>query len=141
MPRPRKTKIVHGMPISASRAIFKPAAIPLNILAINNITFEEFEAMRLVDGESKSQSEAATMMGVSQPSISRLLMTGRQKVMDALVMGKAIRISGGDFRLAFRGYGCLACDYKWEIGENDTLAPEKCPKCESNDIYSLKKEF
>ncbi|MBN2152938.1 MAG: DUF134 domain-containing protein [Candidatus Lokiarchaeota archaeon] len=140
MTRPRKTKIVHGAPIPASRAIFKPAGIPLNVVPVNNITFEEYEAMRLVDWRSKSQFEAATMMGVSQPSISRLLTTGRQKVMDALVMGKAIRISGGDFRLAFRGFGCLSCDHKWEIGESDSLAPEKCPKCESNDIYSLKKE-
>jgi uncharacterized protein len=140
MTRPRKTKIVHGAPIPANRAIFKPAGIPLSVLPINNITFEEFEAMRLVDAESKSQFVAATMMDVSQPSISRLLTTGRQKIMDALVLGKAIRIGGGDFRLAFRGFGCLGCDNKWEIPENNALAPDKCPKCESNDIYSLKKE-
>jgi predicted DNA-binding protein (UPF0251 family) len=140
MTRPRKTKIVHGGPIPANRAFFKPAGIPMNMLAINNISFEEFEAMRLVDGESKSQYDAATMMDVSQPSISRLLMTGRQKIIDALVSGKAIRIGGGDFRLAFRGFGCLGCDNKWEIAENDALAPDKCPKCSSNEIYALKKE-
>lgn len=140
MTRPRKTKIVHGLPIPASRAIFKPAGIPLSMLAINNVTFEELEAMRLVDGESKSQADAARMMDVSQPSISRLLMTGRQKIIDAIISGKAVRISGGDFKLAFRGFGCLGCDNKWEIAEDDAVAPEKCPRCASNDIYSLKKE-
>ncbi len=141
MTRPRKTKIVHTAPIPANRAIFKPAGIPLSMLAINNITFEEFEAMRIVDFESKSQYDAAASMGVSQPSISRLLMTGRQKLIDALVSGKAVRIGGGDFRLAFRGFGCLGCENKWEIAENNALAPEKCPKCESNEIYALKKEL
>jgi len=140
MTRPRKTKIVHGAPLPSNRSIYKPAGIPLNVLMINDITFEEFEAMRLVDDENKSQFDAATMMGVSQPSISRLLTTGRHKIIEAFVLGKAIRIGGGDFKLAFRGFGCIGCNYKWEIAENDAVAPEKCPKCNSTEIYALNKE-
>ena len=53
---------------------------------------EELEAMKLVDMEGMSQMEAATKMQVSQPTLCRLLMSGRGKVAEALVNGKAITI-------------------------------------------------
>ena len=39
-------------------------------------------------------------MGVSRPTFQRILMSGRQKVADALLNGKAIRIEGGHIELA-----------------------------------------
>lgn len=56
---------------------------------------EEVEALRLADLEGQYQEEAARSMGVSRSTFSRILVSGRRKVADALLSGKAIRISKG----------------------------------------------
>jgi predicted DNA-binding protein (UPF0251 family) len=38
-------------------------------------------------------------MGISQPTFNRLIVSGRWKIADAIVNGKAIRIEGGNFRV------------------------------------------
>jgi predicted DNA-binding protein (UPF0251 family) len=67
-------------------------------LPINTLTIVEFEAIRLIDAEDKSQNDAAALMKISQPTISRILNAARKKVADALVNGKGIKIEGGDFK-------------------------------------------
>ena len=138
MPRPRKRKLIHSQPIPQNRAIFKPVGIPMNQLLVNMLTMVEFEAIRLIDWKGMSQSEAAELMDISQPTISRILNTGRAKIADFLVNGKALRIDGGDFKFAFHGYGCMACSKEWE--HEKAQAPEKCPSCESEKIYVLDRE-
>ncbi|MHA1682720.1 MAG: DUF134 domain-containing protein [Promethearchaeota archaeon] len=140
MPRPRKLKTLHGAPIPLNRAVFKPAGIPARELAINLITLVEFEAVRLIDAEDMSQNDAAELMDISQPTISRILKSARKKIADALVMGKVIKIEGGDFKRSFSGYGCQKCNDEWKIDSSDQYAPEECPKCGSAEIYELKRE-
>ncbi|MHA1368866.1 MAG: DUF134 domain-containing protein [Promethearchaeota archaeon] len=140
MPRPRKLKIIHGFPIPMDRAIFKPIGIPLRDLEYNVLTVEEFEAIRLIDGENYSQIDAASLMKISQPTISRILNSGRHKIADSLINGKAIRIEGGNFKFKFTGYGCQNCNAEWTIDEKTAYAPERCPKCKSEDIFVLKRE-
>jgi len=53
----------------------------------------EFEAVRLVDLEEVEQKKAGEKMQISQPTLSRILKSGRKKIADAIVNGKAIRIS------------------------------------------------
>ncbi len=67
-------------------------------LPVNTLTIVEFEAIRLIDAEDKSQNEAAALMKISQPTISRILNAARKKVADDLVNGKGIKIEGGDFK-------------------------------------------
>jgi len=74
---------------------FKPQGIPLNQLDEVVLTVEEYEALRLADLESKPQVRAAGEMGISQPTFNRLLTSARNKVAEALVRGKAIKVSGG----------------------------------------------
>jgi len=74
---------------------FKPPGIPLRDLAEVVITEDAFEAIRLVDLEGLYQDAAAEKMGVSRPTISRILALGRKAIADALTNGKAIRIEGG----------------------------------------------
>ena len=59
------------------------------------ITLEELEALRLCDYLNMDQEEAANLMGVSRGSVQRLLSSGRKKLVDAVINGKAIRIEGG----------------------------------------------
>jgi predicted DNA-binding protein (UPF0251 family) len=92
--RPRCKRRVESVP---DVAYFKPRGIPLDDLEIVNLTVEEFEAIRLVDSEGLEQEQAAANMGVSRRAFWDDLQSGRKKVADALVRGKAIEIKGGNF--------------------------------------------
>lgn len=59
------------------------------------IHLDELEAMRLVDGENKTQDEAGELMGVSRGSIWRLLQSGRKKIITAIYEKREIRIPVG----------------------------------------------
>ena len=52
----------------------------------------EFEAIRLVDLNEIEQEKAGKEMQISQSTLSRVLKSGRKKIADAIVNGKAIKI-------------------------------------------------
>lgn len=63
------------------------------------IGYDEAEAVRLIDLEEQNQIKVAKKMKISQPTLSRLLKSGRKKIAEAIIKGKAIKIQGGDFEL------------------------------------------
>lgn len=79
---------------------YKPQGIPMRELESLVLSVEGLEALRLVDGERMQQVEAAGRMGVSRPTLSRILTEARTTVAMALSGGKAIRVDGGDYLLA-----------------------------------------
>jgi predicted DNA-binding protein (UPF0251 family) len=58
---------------------------------------EELESIRLKDYLQLSQEEAAQRMGVSQPTFHRIITEAHQKVAEAFIEGKAIRVEGGHY--------------------------------------------
>ena len=52
--------------------------------------------MRLKNLLGYPQEEAANQMGVSQPTFHRLINAAHQKITDAIINGKALRIDGGN---------------------------------------------
>jgi len=56
------------------------------------LTMPEFEAIRLVDLNEIEQEKAGKEMQISQSTLSRVLKSGRKKIADAIVNGKAIKI-------------------------------------------------
>ena len=64
------------------------------------ISYEEAEAVRLIDVEEKDQKGVAKKMKISQPTLSRLLKSGRKKLAKAIIKGQAIKIHGGNFQMA-----------------------------------------
>jgi len=56
---------------------------------------EEFEALRLVDREGLTQTEAAVEMGISQKTLWKDLKQARSKVAEAIVNGRPIEIEKG----------------------------------------------
>jgi predicted DNA-binding protein (UPF0251 family) len=115
---------------------YKPREIPMCDLEIINLSLEELEAIRLCDLLQIAQDEAADQMGISRKTFWNDLQKARQKVVDALVNGKAIQISGGDYvnsgecKVEFL---CHGCNYAWESPCNEKR-PESCPECSSADI-------
>jgi len=97
MPRPRKCRRVLCEP---EVTYFKPAGVPLRELEELEITIDELEAIRLVDSEEKDQITASKNMGISQPTLHRLLISARKKIADALANGCAIKINGGNYYIS-----------------------------------------
>jgi predicted DNA-binding protein (UPF0251 family) len=118
---------------------FKPREIPLCDLEIINLSIEELESIRLCDLLQVEQNEAADRMGISRKTFWNDLQQARQKVADALVNGKAIEISGGNYvnsgecKVEFL---CQGCEYTWESPCN-TGRPRSCPKCGSASIFRV----
>ena len=89
MPRPCIRRRVRGRPNSS---YFKPAGIRIIELEETSLTMPEFESIRLVDLKEIPQEEAGKQMQISQSTLSRILKSGRKKIADAIVNGKAIKI-------------------------------------------------
>lgn len=90
--RPKKTRWVLCEP---GEKCFKPQCKPLGELEGVYLTLDEYEAIRLADFKGLRQEEAAKIMKISRPTFSRVISSARNKIGDALVNIKAIKIEGG----------------------------------------------
>lgn len=93
MPRPRKHCRIGRRPLAT---FYKPQGTPLAGLEEVLLSAEGMEALRLVDAEGLSQKVAALRMGVSRPTVCRILGEARAQVARALTQGCAIRIESAD---------------------------------------------
>ena len=75
--------------------VYKPAGAPARTLQWTRLALDEFEAIRLVDGEGLDQQAAAERMGVSRPTVTRILGSARRKIAGFLTCGQALAIEGG----------------------------------------------
>ena len=127
MARPFKCRRVAFVP---GVTFFKPAGIPLRALEESRLTVEEAEAIRLKDLEGLEQEEGAEKMNISRPTFQRVLASARQKIADALLNGKAIRIEGGNFEMSPRRFRC-ASNHEWEVPFQAVTegTPQFCPVC------------
>jgi len=73
-------------------AYFKPQGIPLRNLEEVNLEADELEALKLYKVDKISQTEAAKKMKISQPTFARISDSANQKIADALINGKAIKL-------------------------------------------------
>ena len=135
MPRPTKWRRVAYVP---EVTYFKPTGIPLRALEEVCLCVEEAEALRLKDIEGLEQGECAAMMDISRPTFHRVLAAARQKVSDALLNGKAIRIEGGNFHMDRYRWECLQ-GHEWEVPFEAMEAgpPPACPSCHSVEIRPI----
>lgn len=100
MPRPRKCRRVGFVP---NNQFFYPhLQSPEEVV----LSIEELEAIRLSDFEAMEQDASAESMQISRGTFQRILNAARQKLADALVNGKAIRIEGGSYEVSGPHGGC-----------------------------------
>jgi predicted DNA-binding protein (UPF0251 family)/predicted Fe-Mo cluster-binding NifX family protein len=82
---------------------FKPAGIPTRDLEIYVLGLDEFEALRLVDLEGKSQIEASEEMQVSRATIQRLLLKGRKKIVETILTNNALEVRNEIANIKLKG--------------------------------------
>lgn len=71
---------------------FKPKGIKDDLLDIVEISMEEMESFRLRHVVKLEQTESAFKMHTSQSTYQRILYSAYEKIADALINGKAIKI-------------------------------------------------
>jgi uncharacterized protein len=133
MPRTPKCRRVEFLP---DVTYFKPAGIPLRDLEEVCMSVEEAEAIRLKDLEGLEQGQGAEKMNISRPTFQRVLASARQKVADALINGKAIKIDGGNFEMTWRRFRCHK-GHEWELETPVSAPPELCPTCSSPGVQPV----
>jgi len=137
MPRPCKCRRVSFQP---EVSYFKPRGIPLAELEEVVLMVDEFEAVRLADLEGLYQDQAAERMHVSRQTFGNIVNVAHQKIADALVNGKAVRIEGGVYQMMeMKKFRCQQCGYTWEIPYG-IPRPGECPKCENNNIHRAQED-
>lgn len=92
MPRKKKRRQVQQLPPAS---LFKPAGVPARGLGSAVLSLDEYEALRLADYEGLKQEDVAERLGVSRPTVSRILASARRTVATAFVEGRTLVIEGG----------------------------------------------
>lgn len=128
MPRPRRFRRILKDP---QIRCFKPDNENMDDLNPVEINIDEFEAVRLRDYLDIQQKKSAELMGISQPTFHRILVSARKKISEALIEGKRIIIIGEDYLINKKRYKCKSCGFEWASPEKEY---DKCLDCKSDDI-------
>ena len=91
MPR-KKCKRHIGQPTEST--FYKPAGVPLRLMEEVVLEPDEYEAVRLADLEGIYQEQAAQQIKISRQTFGRIINSAHQKIADALINRKAIKIQG-----------------------------------------------
>jgi len=126
MARPRKCRRIGFVPICYK---FKPAGIPGSELEEVLITLDELEAVRLADLEQLYQEDAAQKMEISRQSFGLIIATARNKIADAIINGKLLKVEEVDFDNEMN-IDCPKCKEKFK--QPDSL----CEKCAKKQFFS-----
>lgn len=90
---PVRRRVDRTIDADHSGVCFKPCGMRNIELEHVYVYEDEMEALRLSDYEGLYQQECADKMGISRTTFSRLITTARNKISDALLHNKALRIN------------------------------------------------
>ncbi|HPC84120.1 MAG TPA: DUF134 domain-containing protein [Thermoanaerobaculaceae bacterium] len=76
--------------------VFCPAGVRRRATESVTLDLDALEALRLADFLGLYHAAAAERMGVSRATFGRLVADARRRVAEALVLGKVLRIVGGE---------------------------------------------
>lgn len=91
MPRPQKQRCICSLP-----RIRKFAPQDGEASGGINLTYDEYEVIRLLDYMQMTQEQCARRMGISRPTVTRIYEEARRKMADMLTNGRTLTIGGGD---------------------------------------------
>lgn len=130
MARPQKTRRLTSIPAVSG---FRPYGNNVRGGQRNAVflLLEEYEALKLNDYEHRIQCDAAQIMQVSRPTLTRIYMSARQKIATAFVEGRQIIIEGGKVEYTKGWFLCNDCRCTFDKMEEHDLI---CPLCKSQNL-------
>lgn len=108
MPRPKTKGRVCKLP---EINIYGPLISDPNKREEINLSIEEYESMRIIDFMHASQKECAKEMGIARTTLQHIYYRAKEKVADAIVNGKLLKIEGGNYKLCKKDIQCFDCDH------------------------------
>ena len=90
MPRPTRCRRIARIPAFRS---FSPDDVDPSESV--SLTIDEYEALRLLDGEGLTQEECALRMNIARTTVTAIYDSARKKIADVIVNGKRLLIAGG----------------------------------------------
>lgn len=72
------------------------------------LTFDEFEAVRLIDLEKRTHEQSARRMDISRTTVTEIYESARTKIAECIVKGRPLIISGGNYRMCGGSAACCA---------------------------------
>lgn len=126
MARPQCQRRIAGRP---RVQVFKPRGVPMQELVEVHLCADAWEALRLCDHEGLEQEAAAERMGVSRPTVSRILERARKAVARVLVEGCSLVIDVPADAVQV----CDSCRGSWPGPASLT----RCPTCGSCAMHLL----
>lgn len=99
------------------------------------LNIEEYEVIRLLDYEGLSQVEAAKIMQISRPTLTRIYERARRKVATALTEAQQILIEGGSAMFNGNWYECERCNCKFNNPSEEVIT--HCPVCDSINFQNM----
>ena len=133
MPRPKQNRKMEHPPLMQG---FKPFGIPRKMLRSVTLLFEEYEAIRLLDYKGMTQEQAAVVMNVSRPTLTRIYEKARRTIAQALVEGMMIAIEGGTVQFDKEWYRCRRC-YKLFGGIEKHHQCNECDFPDSDELIPI----
>ena len=87
MPRPQKQRCICSLPRAGG---FIPQGCEAS--GSVNLTYDEYEVIRLLDHRQMTQEQCAERMGISRPTVTRIYDEARRKVADMLVNSRNLSV-------------------------------------------------
>ncbi len=110
MARPRKCRKVCVLPESDC---FGPLDSTTNKDQQVIMSVDEYETIRLIDLEGKTQEECADKMKIARTTVQGIYINARKKIADSIVNSKSLKIEGGDYNLCNGRLKCSDNYCKW----------------------------
>ncbi|MFI3227690.1 MAG: DUF134 domain-containing protein [Clostridia bacterium] len=95
MPRPRKCRKVCKLPENIGFVPITQTEISEPVI----LQIDEYETLRIIDREGFSQEQCGEYMHIARATVQQIYTSARKKLADALVEGRPIHISGGEYLL------------------------------------------
>jgi uncharacterized protein len=135
MPRRKRERKMLMPPVIKGMSVYGVRGRKANEV---NLLLEEYEVIRLLDHQGLNQEQAAVVMNVSRPTLTRIYEEARQKIASALVEGRDIIIKGGHVVFDQNWYKCNKCRANFNFYEGGDAY---CPVCDSTEVTSLNDYF
>lgn len=100
-----------------------------------SLNVEEYEVIRLLDYEGLTQAEAAEIMKLSRPTLTRIYERARFKVATFLTEARKLKIEGGKGVFSSGWLECNECACRFNNPHKEQLTT--CVLCSSNNIQLI----